>query len=175
MDKSEDRFRLLYDTKGRFTLHSIKELDAGFKLARVVSEGFSAKNVPYVVTHDGRTFRYPDPLISVHDTVKVDLKTGKITSFVKFETGNLAMITKGRNTGRIGTIVDRDSHPGSYDIVHVKDVVGATFATRLSNVFVVGKGGNLADALITLPKSNGVKRDIFYERAERQRRAAAGK
>merc|ERR1719264_1441054 len=32
------------------------------------------------------------------------------------------MITGGRNTGRVGTIMSRERHPGSFDIVHVKDV-----------------------------------------------------
>ena len=45
------------------------------------------KGVPYLSTHDARTIRYPDPDIKVHDTVVVDIKSGKITQFVKFETG----------------------------------------------------------------------------------------
>ena len=27
------------------------------------------KKVPYIVTHDGRTIRYPDPLVKVNDSV----------------------------------------------------------------------------------------------------------
>ena len=34
--------------------------------------------VPYLVTHDGRTIRYPDPDIKVNDTVKYDLKENKV-------------------------------------------------------------------------------------------------
>jgi len=44
--------------------------------------------------------------------------------------GNLCMITGGRNLGRVGTVVNRERHPGSFDIVHVKDSQGHTFATR---------------------------------------------
>jgi small subunit ribosomal protein S4e len=83
-----------------------------------------ANSVPYVVTHDGRTIRYPDPLIKTHDSVKVDLATGRITDFIKFETGVSVMITGGRNTGRVGTLVNREKHPGSFDVVHVKDSLG---------------------------------------------------
>lgn len=122
---------------------------------------------------DGRTIRYPDPLIKKGDTVKVDLESGKVTEFVKFEVGNTVMVTKGRNTGRVGTLVQRDAHPGSFDIVHVKDAEGATFATRIANVFVIGKGGNAKDALVSLPRGKGIKRDIFHERDSRRR--AAGK
>jgi small subunit ribosomal protein S4e len=120
--------------------------------------------VPYVVTHDGRTIRYPDPLIEAYDTVKIDLAENKITDIMKFETGNLAMISGGKNTGRVGVIVSREKHPGSFDIVHVKDALGAIFATRLSNVFVIGKG---TKPMISLPKRKGLKRTILEERVER--------
>lgn len=79
-----------------------------FKLCRVKLQQKTTKGIPYVVTHDGRTIRYPDPFVRVLDTVKVDLATGKIVDYVKFETGNLCMITNGRNTGRVGTVVHRD-------------------------------------------------------------------
>lgn len=41
--------------------------------------------------------------------------------------------------GRIGVITNREKHPGSFDVVHVKDSTGNSFATRLSNIFVIGK------------------------------------
>lgn len=49
---------------------------------------------------------------------------------VVFLLGNLCMITGGRNLGRVGTVVNRERHPGSFDIVHIKDSQGHTFATR---------------------------------------------
>lgn len=40
------------------------------------------------------------------------------------------MVTGGHNLGRVGTITSRERHPGSFDIVHVKDSQGHSFATR---------------------------------------------
>ena len=133
--------------------------------------GTTSKSIPYITTHDGRTIRYPDPAIKVHDTVKLDLATGKVTEFIKFEVGNTVVITKGHNTGRIGVLQARDRHPGSFDIVHVKDAAGNTFATRLPNAFIIGKGAEAKDALISLPRGKGIKRDIFAERAARAAKA----
>ena len=45
------------------------------------------KGVPMIHTSDGRTIRYPDPLIKVNDTVMIDIATGKIRDFVKFDSG----------------------------------------------------------------------------------------
>jgi small subunit ribosomal protein S4e len=167
--QSEDRFRLLYDTQGRFVLHKIGAEEASFKLCRVQSEGTQAKGVPYINTHDGRTIRYPDPLIKKGDTVKVNLESGKVVDFVKFEVGNTVMVTKGRNAGRVGTLLNVEKHPGSFDIVHVRDVENNTFATRATNVFIVGKGGDMANSLVSLPRGKGVKRTIFEKRDMRQR------
>jgi small subunit ribosomal protein S4e len=49
------------------------------------------KGVPFIVTHDGRTIRYPDPLVKVNDSVQVDIATGKIKDFIKFDTGMLVV------------------------------------------------------------------------------------
>ena len=122
-----------------------------------MTKRLTARKIPVIITHDGRTIRYPNPDVKALDTVKVDLTTGKMVDFAPFATGNVCMITNGHNTGRVGVIVHRDRHPGSFDIVHVRDAAGQTFATRLGNVFVIGKG---EDPWVTLPKGNGVKRPI---------------
>lgn len=104
MEKSNDAFRLLYDTKGRFVLHRINKEEMKYKLCRVKRQELTKKGIPYLATNDGRTLRYPDPLIKVNDTVKIDLETGKIVDFIKFENGNLVMVTRGRNSGRVGIL-----------------------------------------------------------------------
>merc|ERR1712031_69235 len=153
---------------GRFVLHRLnnnKYADENtFKLCRVNKLAMGAKGIPYVTTHDGRTIRYPDPAIKANDTIKLDLETGKIDDFIKFETGNLAMISGGKNTGRVGVIVSREKHQGSFDIVHMKDSQGHTFATRLHNVFVIGEGNR---PMVSLPKRKGIKMSILEERAVR--------
>uniref|UniRef100_A0A023GHG4 40S ribosomal protein S4 n=1 Tax=Amblyomma triste TaxID=251400 RepID=A0A023GHG4_AMBTT len=166
IEKTGEFFRLLYDVKGRFTLHRITPEEAKYKLCRVkrVQVGpkgvpfltthdartirypdplikvndtvkrvqVGPKGVPFLTTHDARTIRYPDPLIKVNDTVKVDLATGKIDDYIKFDSGNMCMVTGGHNLGRVGIITSRERHPGSFDIVHVKDAQGHSFATRLN-------------------------------------------
>lgn len=57
-----------------------------YKLCKVKKILIGTKGIPHLVTHDARTIRYPDPLIKVNDTVRIDLDTGKITDFIKFDT-----------------------------------------------------------------------------------------
>eukprot|EP00753_Platysulcus_tardus_P019704 PLAT7448.1.p1 GENE.PLAT7448.1~~PLAT7448.1.p1 ORF type:complete len:259 (-),score=122.42 PLAT7448.1:126-902(-) len=165
--KTRDAFRLLYDTKGRFVLNRIEGDATGFKLGKVTRVGLNKKGVPYLVTHDGRTIRYPDPVIKVNDTVKIDLATGKVTEVFPFAVGHISMCTKGRNTGRIGILTGRDRHPGSYDVVYVTDKEGNSFATRLQNVMIIGSGWTPA---ISPPRDFGIKRTIVEEREKRARK-----
>nr|AGH70188.1 40S ribosomal protein S4 [Placozoa sp. H4] len=164
IEKTGENFRLLYDAKGRFTIHRITAEEASYKLCKVKKLQVGMKGIPYAVTHDARTIRYPDPLIKVNDTVKVDLKSGKITDFLKFDSGNQVMVVGGRNMGRIGVITHRERHAGSFDIVHVKDAQGNTFATRMMNVFVIGKG---TKSYISLPRGKGVRLTVAEERDKR--------
>jgi ribosomal protein S4E len=70
-----------------------------FKLCKVRSVQFGQKGIPYLNTYDGRTIRYPDPLIKANDTIKIDLETNKIMDFFKFDVGNMVMVTAGGTPG----------------------------------------------------------------------------
>ena len=138
--------------------------------------------------------RFPDPAIRVNDTVKIDLSNGKqphslthflyppplltvlckpagkITDFIRFDTGVIAMATGGRNMGRVGVITHRERHDGGFNIVHIKDAIDNEFATRETNVFVIGR----EKPWISLPKGKGVKLSIAEERDRRRAYALAG-
>merc|ERR1711881_83399 len=169
IEKTDEHFRMLYDSKGRFVVHRLnnkqfsKEMQ--FKLCRVQKLSWGAKGVPCLTTHDGRTIRYPDPCSKTHDTVKVDIATGKASDSIKFETGATAVITRGQNQSRVGIITGREKHIGSFEIVHVKDSKGRSFATRISNVFCIA--GKEDDADISLPKGKGIRDNILEERKKR--------
>jgi len=163
LEKSNDRFRLLIDTKGRFVLHRLDKEEAAFKLCRVQKVYTSANKVPVAVTHDGRSVRYPDPDVKKHDVIKVNIKTGKMSDTVKFELGALVMITKGHNSGRVGQLMHVEKHDGAFAIVTIKDSKGQQFCTRRTNVFVIGSG---TTPLISLPKGRGIKKSIQQERDE---------
>eukprot|EP00343_Euplotes_focardii_P004950 CAMPEP_0205816170 /NCGR_PEP_ID=MMETSP0205-20121125/22311_1 /ASSEMBLY_ACC=CAM_ASM_000278 /TAXON_ID=36767 /ORGANISM="Euplotes focardii, Strain TN1" /LENGTH=178 /DNA_ID=CAMNT_0053103955 /DNA_START=27 /DNA_END=559 /DNA_ORIENTATION=+ len=166
IDKTDENFRLLFDVKGRFTLHRISNAEGQYKLCRVGDVAKAKKAtigrnplgskqtaaIPYLTTHDGRTIKYPDPNVKRHDTIKLDLATGKIIGHIKFDVGNLCMVTRGANAGRIGVLVHKEKHPGSFDIVHLKDRKGHDFATRLENVFAIGEGQS---PWISLPRGKG--------------------
>jgi small subunit ribosomal protein S4e len=166
IEKTGENFRLLFDVKGRFAVHRITKEESKYKLCKVRKIALGQKGVPYIATTDGRTIRYPDPDVREHDTVKIDLDTGKIIDYIRYEPGNLVMVNGGRNTGRVGVLEHIEKHPGSFNIAYVKDAGGNQFATRTSNIFIIGKG---VTSLVSLPAGKGIKLTILEERAKRVR------
>lgn len=164
IEKTGENFRLIYDVKGRYSIHRITPEEAKYKLCKVKKCMMGAKGIPFVVTHDGRTIRYPDPNVKANDSVVFDIATSKITDYIKFDSGNLCMVTGGHNVGRVGTVVHRERHPGSFDIVHVKDAAGNNFATRMNNIFIIGKG---TKPYVSLPRGKGIRLTISEERDKR--------
>merc|ERR1711990_540335 len=105
--------------------------------------------------------------IHKNDSVKVSFEDGSIDGIVKFDNGATVFVTGGNNIGRVGVLQHVEHHPGSYEIAHVKDKKGNSFATRLSNIFVIGDGKK---ALISLPKGKGERLTLIEERDVRDHR-----
>jgi small subunit ribosomal protein S4e len=164
IEKTNEFFRILLDTKGRFNPHRIDAKEAGFKLCKVVKKYIGKNKIPFITTHDGRTFRFPHPEIVKGDSLKVNLTNGEISSVIKFQNNATVYLTGGNNIGRIGIMQSIEKHPGSFDIANVKDSTGKMFATRVSNVFVIGDGKSPA---ISLPKGEGIKLSNLEERDNR--------
>ena len=48
----------------------ITNQEAKYKLCRVREIKTGPKNVPYLYTSDGRTIRYPDPIVKANDSIR---------------------------------------------------------------------------------------------------------
>jgi small subunit ribosomal protein S4e len=160
-DKTGEHFRLLFDVKGRYQTHKITPEEATYKLCKVTQKAVGPNKAPYIVTHDGRTIRYPHPDINIGDTIKFNLETSQIDVWYKFEQGATVFLYGGKNIGRIGTISHVSKHDAGLDIVHVRDARNKPFATRATNVFVIG---NAKKSGISLPKGKGLRYTIIEER-----------
>jgi len=167
IDKTKDSFRLLYNVKGRFSLHRITDSETKYKLCKVKRQQMGPGGIPFIVTHDGRTIRYPHPEIRVNDTIQLDIETGKVDKFIKNQLGNVCMITGGKNLGRVGILKELEPHPGAETIAYVEDLAKRPFSTLFSNIFIIGEGQK---PMITLPQGGGVKLTIIEQKRERQKK-----
>eukprot|EP01006_Ploeotia_vitrea_P051420 TRINITY_DN67558_c3_g1_i1.p1 TRINITY_DN67558_c3_g1~~TRINITY_DN67558_c3_g1_i1.p1 ORF type:complete len:273 (-),score=36.27 TRINITY_DN67558_c3_g1_i1:159-977(-) len=163
IEKTKEKFRVTYDSKGRFALTRLTKAGEGAtKLGRVTKIHTAPRRVPFIQLHDGRTIRYPDPRVRPGDTVVFDTESKRMKDWIKFKVGVLATVTGGANTGRTGEVLDIEKHPGSFDIVHIKDAADNKFATRASNVFVIGP--TPSSPLVNLHKSNGIRLSLSEDR-----------
>jgi len=163
--RTGERFRMMYDVKGRFSMVKIGEAEAGIKLAKITNVHTTTGRVPVATTHDGRRLRYASPKIAIGDTVVLEINGQKVQDVIKMRAGKSAIVTGGANRGRVGTIVSLERHPGAFDLAHMRDAKGHEFITRKSNIFVIGNDD--ASIPITLPKLRGVKQNIIEEREQR--------
>ena len=171
--EAKNTFRILYDTKGRLVLSPIKVPgEENRKLLKVKNICYAPGRVPIVGTHDGRTLRFQDPLLKKNDTLVYDLEEKTVLNWIRFKVGAMAMVTGGANTGRVGKITKIERHPGAFDIVHCVDAANHPFATRIGNVFVIGRD----TPLIALPgKQQGVKLSLAEDRRVRIENYRKGK
>jgi ribosomal protein S4E len=72
-----------------------------------------------VVLYSKHNLPYVQLKVCRNGTIKIDLETNKIMDFIKFDVGNVVMVTGGRNTGRVGVIKNREKHKGSFETIHV--------------------------------------------------------
>nr|XP_055153878.1 40S ribosomal protein S4, Y-like [Symphalangus syndactylus] len=162
--KTGERFCLVYDTKGGFAVYCITVEGAKYNPCQVRKVTMGMKGIPHLVTHDTGTIHYPDPLIGVNKTMQIDLGTGKIINFIKFHTGNACMVIGGASLSHVGVTPNRERHPGSLNVVRVRDANGNSFALKLSNFFVTGNGSK---SWISLPMEKGTRLTIADEREKR--------
>lgn len=78
----------------------------------------------------------------------------------------MCMVTGGRSQGRIGTITHFERKMGAQCIVTVRDQKGATFATLMKNIFVIGE----EKPLVTLPKDKGIRLSNVEDRNLRMKK-----
>jgi small subunit ribosomal protein S4e len=98
----------------------------------------------------------------------LNLETGEVESLITYEQGAQVLIIGGNNIGRVGVLQHIEKHPSSFDIAHVKDANGHTFATRSGNVFIIGEGKK---PVITLLPSRGIKLGLMEERERRLKKS----
>jgi len=128
VNKTGSHYRVNFDVKE----------EAKYKLCKVTKRCMGPKKIPFITTSDGRTLRYPNPHIKEHDTIKLNLENNEIVDYYKYKIGAHVLIVGGNNIGRAGVIEKIEKHPGSYEIVYIKDTTGKEFSTRLTNIFITG-------------------------------------
>lgn len=155
--KLDKRFRLVPHPKDYLCLHEIGPGEASFKLCRIEDKTIVKGGHIQLNLHDGRNvlIRVSDPrrpaedVYKTMDVVKLSLPDGTVLDHLKFEAGAVAIITGGRNLGRVGRIVEvsRDLFR-EQRLVTLEGRGGERFSASYLYTFVIGS----KEPAISLPE-----------------------
>jgi small subunit ribosomal protein S4e len=151
-------YRVMPSHKG-LVLNSISKKEAGFKLARVEDKSV-VKGGVQIALHDGSNIYVKvadpkNPQVVAYDTfdvLKITYPEKQVILSLKTKEGNLAVITGGKNIGKLGKIVEiekTEAKKRRQALVVIEDPKGARYQTILDFVFSIGE----AESLIGLPEA----------------------
>jgi small subunit ribosomal protein S4e len=129
--------------KGLGIVRITKE-EAKFKLCKILKKTTTRGMQVQYGTHDGRSItpragEGETTNYSTNDTLRISIPTQRVLNHIKFDKGNYAIVTAGRNLGRSGRIIELQ--PGTATrpaMVRIEDNSGSKFDTMLDYTFVVG-------------------------------------
>lgn len=138
-------------------LVEISRDEATYKLCRIENKTTVKNGHVQLNLHDGRNVlvKVNDPKNPVEDvydtlgTLQISIPNQGVLNYVPLREGVLAIITGGRNVGRVGKVVSITRGMRRYrSIVTLEDKGGSRFQTSLDYVFPIG----LDKPLVTLPE-----------------------
>jgi small subunit ribosomal protein S4e len=141
---SGERFRVVPQKRGGLRLVRIDDKEAEFKLCKIESKTMVKGGKVQLGLHDGRTFLIPDgekpSKYNTLDTLKISIPDQKLLSSVELDKGVYAVVSRGRNIGNEGKVIEIEKRLGTHaSTVTMEDPEGNRFQTALEYVFVVGK------------------------------------
>jgi len=141
-------YRILLDRRERLVLHEIPQAEASFKLCKVASKVFVRGKRVQLTFHDGKTLVGDFQEFKPRDVVKLALPELKVVERLPFEENALALVTGGKNVGKVGKVVEIKLIEGTQpNIVTLQASDGSTFQAPEHYVFAVGKDKSLISLL----------------------------
>jgi small subunit ribosomal protein S4e len=158
LPESDKYYRILPSHKGLF-LSPISKEEASFKLLRV-EDKTTAKGAVQVSLHDGsnmliKVADIKNPVEVTYETfdvLKVNFEDKQVALNLKVKEGNIAIITGGKNIGKVGKIVEiekAEAKKRRQALVVIEDAKGTKYQTIMDFVFSIGEN----EALIALPEA----------------------
>ena len=102
--RNNENYIVILNKKGKISLQKIEEKDSHAKYMKITGRKMLKKNKLQVNMHDSSNFLMDKNDYHVNDTLKIDLKTGKVIKALKFEKDSYAFITSGKYSGSHGVI-----------------------------------------------------------------------
>jgi small subunit ribosomal protein S4e len=144
-----NKFYRVFPTHKGLSLVSIGKNEAGFKLCRV-EDKTKVSNGVQVALNDGSNIlikvadskNAAEVPYETFDILKMNLPDKQVSGSIKTKVGNFAVITGGKNIGKIGRIVEiekTEAKKRRAALAVIEDEKGARYQTVLDFVFSIGE------------------------------------
>lgn len=143
--ETKEHFRVVYDSKGNFTVHNISAEEGKLKPTKIVGKTILKGKKTQLNLYDGKNIIVDKDNFKVNDTIVLSLGDNlTIKKHLKFEKGALVYLVEGKYKGVLGTIKDIKQIFGNPTItVKSKD---KTFETSRNFAFVIDKSISLGES-----------------------------
>ncbi|MEM2192637.1 MAG: 30S ribosomal protein S4e [Candidatus Hadarchaeales archaeon] len=131
-------FRCLLDRRGRLVFKEVGGEEAGVKLCRVKRKNVVGDKKIQLTLHDGRNLVGDYKDVRPGDTLKISLPESRPIERFEMKTGVIAIVTGGKNIGKIGAVKEIKLVKGSQHNLAVLEWAGESFEAPVDYVFVVG-------------------------------------
>ena len=156
MPDADKYYRIMPSHKG-LVLAPISKEESTIKLLRV-EDKHTVSNGVQVALHDGSIMliKVADPknptevAYDTFDVLKVTYPEKQVTQTLKTKEGNLAIITGGKNIGKIGKIIEiekTEAKKRRQALVVVEDAQGQRYQTILDFIFSIGEAAPMINTL----------------------------
>ena len=156
MPDANKYYRVMPSHKG-LVLAPISKEESNFKLVRVENKS-TVHNGVQIALHDGSNLliKVADPKNPVEvtyetfDILKVTYPEKQVAQTLKTKEGNLAILTGGKNIGKMGKIVEiekTEAKKRRQALVMIEDAKGARYQTIMEFVFSIGEATPMINTL----------------------------
>jgi small subunit ribosomal protein S4e len=156
MPESGTYYRVMPSHKGLY-LAPISKDESNFSLLRVENKS-TVHNGVQIALHDGSIIlvKVADPKKPIEvtyetfDVLKLTYPDKTVTQVLKTKEGNIAVITGGKNVGKMGKIVEiekTEAKKRRQALVVIEDATGTRYQTILDFIFSIGETAPLVNSL----------------------------
>ena len=132
-------YRVLLDRRGRLVPQEIDRAEASMKLCKVVRKDIVRGKRVQLTFHDGKTLVGDFGSFRPGDGVELALPDLRVLKRFPLEKGATALVTGGKNVGKVGEITDIKLIAGTQPNIVTLESGGEIFQAPELYVFVVGK------------------------------------
>ena len=144
---AEKAYRIIPMLGRGLALHPIDGEEKNFKLCKIENKTTIRGGKIQLNLHDGRNIlvlvkdpkRRDEDIYKTSDVLKVSIPSQEILGHLPFAEGVVALVTGGKNIGRLGKVLRIERQPGPHPtVVTLQGKNGDQFQTTLDFVFAVG-------------------------------------